>query len=58
MSSGLLLTVAPGGVFVIAAAGFQASVEDADEAVRQPPQVVVVPVPGGALGIVERPRAG
>ena len=58
MSSSLLLAVAPGGVFVVAGAGFEAAVEDADEAVGSAPQGVVVAVGLGALLVVEGAGAG
>jgi hypothetical protein len=54
----LLLAVAPGGVFVVAGAGFEAAVEDADEAVGSAPQGVVVAVGLGALLVVEGAGAG
>jgi hypothetical protein len=58
VSSGLLLAVAPGGVFVVEGAGFEAAVEVADEPVGEAAQGVVVPVPVGALLVVEGAGAG
>jgi hypothetical protein len=37
LSSGALVDVGPGGVFVVGGEGFEASVEDADPSVRQLP---------------------
>jgi hypothetical protein len=54
----LLLAVAPGGVFVVEGAGFEAAVEDADEAVGESSQGVVVAVSAGALLVVEGAGAG
>ena len=53
LSSGVLLPVALGGVFVVEGAGFEAAVEDADEPVGEPAQSVVVLVSRGALLVVE-----
>ena len=58
MSSGVLLAVAPGGVFVVEGAGFEAAVEDADKPVGEPAQGVVVTVAIGALLVVEGAGAG
>ena len=58
MSSGLLLPVGPSGVFVVAGAGFQAAVEDADEPVGEAPQGVVMGMSGGAVLVVEGAGAG
>src|SRR5215510_11570228 len=49
--------VAPGGGLVVEGTGLQASVQDADEPVRQPPQGVVVFESPGALLVVERAGA-
>ena len=58
MSSGKRrFAVRPGGGLVVAGAGLQASVQDADEPVRQPPQGVVVFESLGALPVVERAGA-
>lgn len=48
----MLLPVAPGGVFVVAGAGFEASLEDANEPVGEPSQGVIVTVASGALLVV------
>jgi hypothetical protein len=53
LSSGLLVAVASGGVLVGEGAGFAAAVEDADEAVGESSQGVVVPVSASALLVVE-----
>ena len=53
-----LLPVRPGGCLVVEGAGLQASVQDADEPVRQPPQGVVVLDPAGAEVVVEGAGAG
>ncbi len=60
MSSGRpgLFAVGPGGGFVVARAGFQASVQDADEPIRDPPERVVVFDPAGAQVVVEGAGAG
>ena len=58
MSSGLLLPVAPGGVFVVEGAGFEAAVEDAGEAAGEASQGVVVAVAAGVLLVVEGAGAG
>jgi hypothetical protein len=48
----------PGGGLVVEGAGLQASVQDADESVRQPSEYVVVFDPFGALLVVEGAGAG
>jgi hypothetical protein len=53
-----VFTVAPRGGLVVEGAGLQASVQDADEPVSQPPERVVVFVSFGALRVVERAGAG
>ena len=60
MSSGRpdLLAVGPGGGFVVGGAGFQASVQDADEPVGEPPEGVVVLDPAGAEVVVAGAGAG
>jgi hypothetical protein len=50
--------VAPGCGFVVRGAGLQASVQDADEPVGQPPGCVVVLNPAGAEVVVEGAGAG
>jgi len=50
--------VAPGGGLVVEGAGLQASVQDADEAVREPAERVAVVVSFGALLVVEGARSG
>ena len=50
--------VAPGGDLVVEGAGLQASVQDADKPVRQPPEGVIVFKSLGTLLVVERPGAG
>src|ERR1700760_1220521 len=52
VSSGLLLAVAPGGVFVVEGAGFEAAVKDADEPVGETSQGVVVADAAGAALVV------
>src|ERR1700744_1328817 len=52
VSSGLLLAVGPGGVFVVEGAGFEASVQDADEPVGETSQGVVVADAAGAELVV------
>ena len=52
MSSGLVLLVVPGGVLVVEGAGFEAAVEDADEAVGQLAQGGVVALAAGAELVV------
>jgi hypothetical protein len=42
--------VAPGGGLVVAGAGFQAAVQDADQAAGQPAESVVAGPPGGRVG--------
>jgi len=54
----LLLAVTPGGVLVVEGAGFEAAVEDADEAVGKSSQGVVVGVAVSALLVVEGAGAG
>ena len=60
MSSGGLdlFAVRPGGGLVVEGAGFQASVQDADEPVRDPAQGVVVFDSVGAEVVVEGAGAG
>ena len=58
MSSGLGLTVAPGGFLVVEGAGFEAAVKDADEPVGDSAQGVVVSVAAGALLVVVGAGAG
>src|SRR6266542_4303424 len=55
-----ILPVTPGGGLVVESAGLQASVQDSDEPVRQPPQgVVMFDFPGAELVIVGTgPRRG
>ena len=48
-SSGLAAAVAPGAVFVVGGVGFEAAVEDADEAVAEGSEGLVVPVAFGAV---------
>src|SRR5512135_1372606 len=55
---GEVFPVAPGGGLVVEGAGLQASVQDADQPVRQPPQGVVVFESLGALLVVEGAGAG
>ena len=50
--------VAPGGGLVVAGAGLEASVQDADQAAGQSSQGVVVLESLGALGVVESAGAG
>src|SRR5512146_676803 len=52
-----ILPVSPGGGLVVEGAGLEASVQDADEAVREPPQGVVVLDFAGAELVVESPGA-
>jgi hypothetical protein len=54
----LLLAVAPGGVFAVEGAGFEAAMEDADEAVGESAQGVVVVVAGCALLVVKARAPG
>src|ERR1039457_2030976 len=59
MSSGeLVFVVGPGGGLVVEGAGFEASVQDADEPVGDLAQGRVVPGTAGALGVVEGAGAG
>jgi hypothetical protein len=59
MSSGeLVFVVGPGGGLVVEGAGFEASVQDADEPVRELAQGRVVPGAAGALGVAEGAGAG
>jgi len=53
-----VLPVSPGRCLVVEGAGLQASVQDPDEPVRQPPQGVVVLDPAGAELVVEGAGAG
>ena len=53
-----VLPVAPGGGLVVEGAGLQASVQDADEAVSQSPECVIVVKSFGALLVVEGTGAG
>jgi hypothetical protein len=48
-----VLPVGPGGCLVVGGAGLEASVQDADEPVRQPAERVVVLDPAGAELVVE-----
>src|SRR5580704_13234691 len=50
--------VTPGGGLVVEGAGLQASVQDADEAVREPAERVAVVVSFGALLVVEGACSG
>ena len=50
--------VCPGGVFVVEGCVAQAAVQDADEAVGQGAQGLVVGVAGGAVLVIERSGAG
>jgi hypothetical protein len=43
---------------VVEGAGFEAAVEDADELVGEASEGVVVPVPGGALLVIEGAGSG
>src|ERR1700753_1157766 len=52
VSSGLLAAVSPGGVLSVEGAGFEAAVEDADEAVGQLAQGGVVALAAGAELVV------
>ena len=59
MSSGKRrFAVRPGGGLVVGGAGLQASVQDADEAVSQSPECVVVVESFGALLVIEGARSG
>jgi hypothetical protein len=49
----LVLAVPPASVFVVEGAGFEASVEDADEAAGESSRGVVAAVSGGTLLVVE-----
>jgi hypothetical protein len=53
-----VLPVGPGGFLVVEGAGLQASVQDADEAVGEPSQGVVVLDAAGAEAVVEGAGAG
>ena len=53
-----VLPVGPGGCLVVEGAGLQASVQDADEAVGEPAQGVVVLDAAGAELVVEGAGAG
>ena len=48
----------PGGVFVVEGAGADAAVEDADEAVGEGSECLVVEVAVGSVLVVERSTAG
>ena len=50
--------VAPGDGLVVAGAGLEAAVQDADQAAGQVPQGLVVRASPGALGVVEGTGAG
>lgn len=54
----LLLSVGPGGVFVVGAAGAEAAMQVADEAVAESSEGSVVEVAGGPALVVEVPAAG
>src|ERR1017187_7444873 len=54
----LVFVVGPGGGLVVEGAGFEASVQDADEPVGDLAQGRVVPGAAGALGAVQGPGAG
>src|SRR6266852_938668 len=56
--SKILAPVRPGGGLVVQGAGLQASVQDADQPVRQSPQRVVVFDSAGAEAVVEGAGAG
>src|SRR6266540_6061793 len=56
-SSGLVEVVRPGGRLVVGCAGFEASVEDADESVGELAQGGVVAGAAGALPVVVGPGA-
>src|SRR5216683_7223780 len=59
MSSGkLIFAVRPGGGLVVEGAGLEASVQDADEPVGEPPQGIVVFDAAGAEVVVEGAGAG
>src|SRR5216683_3799874 len=59
MSSGeLVFVVRPGGGLVVEGAGFEASVQDADEPVGELAEGGVVLGAAGALGVVEGAGAG
>src|SRR5258708_38545488 len=59
MSSGeRVFVVRPGGCLVVEGAGFEASVQDADEPVGDLAQGGVVFGAAGALGVVQGPGAG
>jgi len=63
MSSGSIrlrgvFPVAPGGGLVVAGAGLEAAVQDADEPAGRSSQGVVMFESLGALGVVERAGAG
>ena len=59
MSSGeLVFVLEPGGCLVVEGAGFEASVQDADEPVRDLAQGRVVLGAAGTLGVIECPGAG
>jgi hypothetical protein len=55
---GVGLAVGPGGVFVVEGAVGEAPVEDADEAVGEGPEGLVVEVAGGAVLVVEGAASG
>lgn len=58
MSSGGVLTVAPGGVFVVSGVVSEAAVQDADESVSQGSKGLMVQVTKGASVVVEGSCAG
>ena len=58
MSSSVADVAVPGGVFVVAGAGLEAAVEDADEAVGELAQRGVVAGAAGAEGVVVGAGAG
>src|SRR5579859_4313103 len=55
---GKVLPVAPGGCLVVGGACSEAAVKDADEAIREPSEGVVVLVSLGALLVVGGPGTG
>src|SRR3954451_1211804 len=58
MSSGNIVSVGPGGLFVVEGAVTEAAVEDADEAVGQGSQRGVMRCAARALMVIEGPCAG
>ena len=58
MSSGELSAVSPGGVFVVVGVVAEAAVEEADEAVAEGAERLVVQIAGVASLVVELPGTG